>query len=126
MQKRLCKLPQAGGLFKRRGEVYLIFCVLHEVPVFSSPTIQPHYILKYSYVEDILTKRAPHRAAHISLAQEFKRDGRIIMGGALADLTGATVIFRSKEDIENFIKQDPYFNNGLVTNHETAEWSVVV
>ena len=99
---------------------------LHKVPVFSSPTIQPHYILQYSYVEDILTKRAPHRAAHISLAQEFKRDGRIIMGGALADLTGATVIFRSKEDIETFIKQDPYFNNGLVTNHEIAEWSVVV
>ena len=99
---------------------------LHEVLVFSSPTIKPHYILKYSYVEDILNKRAPHRAAHISLAQEYKRDGRIIMGGALADLTGATVIFRSKEDIETFIRQDPYFNNGLVTDHQVAEWSVVV
>ena len=94
--------------------------------VFSTPTIKPHYILKYSYVEDILTRRAPHRAAHISLAQEYKRDGRIILGGALADLSGATVIFRSREDIETFISQDPYFNNGLVTDHEVAEWSVVV
>ena len=77
-------------------------------------------------MEDILTRRAPHRAAHISLAQEYKRDGRIILGGALADLSGATVIFRRREDIETFLSQDPYFNNGLVTDHEVAEWSVVV
>ena len=94
--------------------------------VFSTPTIKPHYILKYSYVADILTRRAPHRAAHISLAQEYKKDGRIVMGGALGDLSGATVIFRKMEDIDNFLKQDPYFNNGLVTDHEVAEWSVVV
>ena len=94
--------------------------------VFSTPTIKPHYILRYSYVEDILSKRAPHRAAHIGLAQEYKRDGRIILGGALADLSGAEVIFRNREDIDTFIKQDPYFNNGLVTDHEVAEWSVVV
>ena len=48
------------------------------------------------------------------------------MGGALGDLSGATVIFRKMEDIDNFLKQDPYFNNGLVTDHEVAEWSVVV
>ena len=99
---------------------------IHQVLVFSTPTIKPHYILRYSYVEDILTKRAPHRAAHIGLAQEYKRDGRIILGGALADLSGAEVIFRSREDIDTFIKQDPYFNNGLVTDHEVKEWSVVV
>ena len=52
--------------------------------------------------------------------------GRIILGGALADLSGAEVIFRNREDIDTFIKQDPYFNNGLVTDHEVAEWSVVV
>ena len=77
-------------------------------------------------MEDVATKRAPFRADHISLAGEYKSDGRIVMGGALADLSGASIVFRSKEDAEKFMTEDPYFKNGIVTDHQVLEWSVVV
>lgn len=44
----------------------------------------------------------------------------------MADLSGASVIFRSREDAERFVEEDPYFLNGIVTSHEVKEWSVVV
>ena len=48
------------------------------------------------------------------------------MGGALADLSGAEVIFRSRQDAETFVAEDPYVKNGVVTSHNVREWSVVV
>ena len=92
----------------------------------SSPSLSPHYILQYQYVEDVAAKRAPHRAAHLALATQYKQQGKIVMGGALADLSGAEVIFRSKEDAETFVAEDPYVKNGIVTSHNVREWSVVV
>jgi len=92
----------------------------------SSPSIHPHYILKYSVVDDFGSKRAAHRDAVIALAGRYKREGRLVMAGALGDLTGATFIFSSREAAEAFMLEDPYINNGLVTSHELAEWSVVM
>ena len=94
--------------------------------LFSSPSIHPHYILKYSVVDDFGARRAPHRDAVIALAGRYKREGRLVMAGALGDLTGATFVFSSREAAEAFMVEDPYINNGLVTSHELAEWSVVM
>ena len=94
--------------------------------LFSSPSIHPHYILKYSVVDDFGTRRAPHRDAVIALAGRYKREGRLVMAGAMGDLTGATFVFSSREAAEAFMVEDPYINNGLVTSHELAEWSVVM
>jgi len=116
-------VSEAEEVIKNR----LSSCVTSEVSSSSSgPTITPHYILKYTYVEDVASKRAPFRADHISLAGQYKSDGRIVMGGALADLSGASIVFRSKEDAEKFMTEDPYFKNGIVTDHQVLEWSVVV
>ena len=49
----------------------------------------------------------------------------MVMGGALADLSGATCIFKNKQDAEAFISEDPYVKNGIVTDSSMAEWSVV-
>ena len=92
----------------------------------QTPSVRPHYILQYLYVEDVATRRAPHRAAHLALAAQYKLQGKIVMDGALADLSGAEVIFRSREDAETFVAEDPYVKNGVVTSHEVREWSVVV
>lgn len=72
------------------------------------------------------SRRAPYREAHLALASHYKLEGKIVMGGAMADLTGAYVIFRCKEDADKFVQEDPYVLNGIVTSHEVREWSVVV
>jgi len=91
----------------------------------APPKITPYWLLHYTYTDNVLEKRVPHRPEHLRLAGEFKSEGRLVMGGALGDLTGATVIFRSKEDAEAFVSQDPYVKNGIVTGYEVKEWSVV-
>jgi len=91
----------------------------------APPQITPHWLLQYTYTDNVLEKRVPHRPDHLKLAGEFKKAGKMVMGGALGDLTGATVIFRNKEDAEEFVSQDPYVKNGIVTDYVVKEWSVV-
>lgn len=72
----------------------------------APPQITPHWLLQYTYTDNVLEKRVPHRPDHLKLAGEFKKAGKMVMGGALGDLTGATVIFRNKEDAEEFVAQE--------------------
>ena len=90
------------------------------------PRVRPHFMLQYSYVEDVEVKRAPHRASHLGLASQYKRDGRLVMGGAYSDMSGAVAVFRTREDAQAFVDSDPYVKNGIVTKHMIQEWSVVV
>ena len=91
----------------------------------GTPKITPHYLLQYTYTDNVLEKRVPFRQEHLQVAGSFKAKGKLVMGGALGDLTGATVIFRTREDAEEFVSEDPYVKNGIVTKYEVREWSVV-
>ena len=97
-----------------------------DVVILSAPSIHPHYILKYQVVADFGLRRTPHRDAVIALAGRYKRERRLVMAGAMGDLTGVTLVFRTRGDAEHYMAEDPYINNGLVTSHELAEWSVVM
>ncbi len=50
------------------------------------------------------------------------------MAGAFADpLDGATFVFKAtREEVETFVANDPYVQNGLVTAHRIREWAVVI
>ena len=85
------------------------------------------YLLFYTYGENALERRAPHRPAHLELATEFHDDGGLVMAGAYNDpLDGAVLVFRSKEAAEAFAARDPYVSSGLVTKWWVREWNVVV
>jgi len=91
----------------------------------AGPTMIPHWLLQYSYVEDVVQKRKPFLREHLKLIGEFKAAGRFVMGGVLNDLSGATIIFKNKVDADEFATRDPFVENGIVTKHEVKEWSVV-
>lgn len=85
-------------------------------------------ILFYDYVDDILERRAPHRAGHLALVGEYKRDGRVVAGGALGDpVTGAAIVFRVDSDdaVREFVASDPYGRAGLITGWRIVPWNVV-
>jgi len=86
------------------------------------------YVLRYVYVEDVLERRAPHRAAHLALAKAYSDRGEIIAGGALDPPTAAYIIFRvdSRAKVEEFVQADPYVKNGIVVSHEIHDWNVMV
>lgn len=88
-----------------------------------------YYILTYHTVDNYVNLRAPFRTEHLALANSYRDRGIMIMGGALANpVDKAIVIFKSDstEEIEEFVRQDPYVQNGLVKSWEIREWTVVV
>ena len=94
----------------------------------------PHPIhARYKYVDDILERRGEFRDAHLSLALQAQREGRVVFGGAFADpVDQALIVFKadSSDDAADwaaaFVAADPYVLNGLVTEMEVRQWSVVV
>ncbi len=88
-----------------------------------------YFALIYSLVDDYLERRAALRDKHLSLAKEANSRGELILAGAFSGPADrALLIFRVKDKavIEEFIRKDPYVNNGLVTRWEIRPWSVVI
>ncbi|MEO6122490.1 MAG: YciI-like protein [Ilumatobacteraceae bacterium] len=88
-----------------------------------------HWILFYEYVDDYLDRRDEFREVHLSLARSMQRMGFLVMAGAYADpADGAALIFKTDDRaiVEQFVGDDPYVNNGLVTSWTIRQWSVVV
>jgi uncharacterized protein len=87
---------------------------------------QPHFILFYDYVDNIIERRAPHREAHMAAIRAGRDDGRIVIAGPLGDPPhGAAIVFKDKSAAEAFAGADPYVKGGLVTNWHVDIWTVV-
>lgn len=87
-----------------------------------------YYILFYKTVENYIVRRAPFRGDHLDLVGSFHSEGSLVMAGALADpADGAVLIFKgdSPEVAEEFVRQDPYVKNGLITEWSVRPWNVV-
>jgi uncharacterized protein YciI len=88
-----------------------------------------YYILFYKTVENYIEKRVPFRDKHLALVHSFHDAGHLVMAGALADPPdGAVLIFRgdTSEAVHEFVRQDPYVKNGLITEWSVRLWNVVV
>ena len=95
----------------------------------GNPSTQ--FLLRYDYVEDVLEKRGPYRQGHLDLAQKLIDDGLCLSGGPTGQVdmdvpTGALFIFTTAEAAEQFVQDDPYVSNGIVTGHSIEQWNVVV
>lgn len=88
-----------------------------------------YYALIYHLVEDYIKKRTVFREEHLKLAKEMNKKGELILAGAFTEpVDKALLVFRvsDKSVIENFVNNDPYVKNGLVTNWEIRPWAVVI
>mmetsp|Transcript_22347 Transcript_22347/g.26906 ORF Transcript_22347/g.26906 Transcript_22347/m.26906 type:complete len:137 (+) Transcript_22347:3-413(+) len=88
-----------------------------------------HFMLTYTYVPDILEKRGPYRAEHLSLAQAQIDEGNMLMAGPLAEpVDGAMFLWNcdNTDMIEEFVKNDSYVKGGLVPSYTIREWSVLL
>ena len=100
-------------------------------PTAYAQAVEPgkYLILFYDYVADIVERRAEHRPAHLDLVTAYKRDGRVMAGGALGDPpTGAAIVFRTEDEdeVRAFVQSDPYHVAGLVTAWRIVPWTVAV
>lgn len=88
-----------------------------------------HHLLFYDYVEDIAERRAPFREAHLALARQAHEAGTLLLAGALAEpLDGAVFVFKTGDPavVEEFVENDPYVAEGLVTGWRIRPWTVVI
>ena len=83
-------------------------------------------LLTYAYVDDMATKREPHRDGHLALIDEMKADGRLLIAGATGKPpSGGALAFASAEAAEQFVAEDPYGEAGLIVSHRIEPWTVV-
>jgi uncharacterized protein YciI len=88
-----------------------------------------YWILFYDLVEDYLERRPQFREEHLALANAAVERGEMVMAGALANPPdGAVIVFKADDAsvVEEFARNDPYVNNGLVTDWKVREWTVVI
>ncbi len=88
-----------------------------------------HFVLFYDYPADFRERRAPHRAAHIALANASTARGELQLGGAFTDDPPKGMLLFKAESAavaEDFARADPYVVNGVVKSWRVREWVTVV
>jgi uncharacterized protein YciI len=96
------------------------------VPTNLRPVPQTLYVLFYEYGDDVLTRRAPLRPAHLELIEAYQADGRLLMAGAYGDPPqGGLLVYSSAEAAEAFAGEDPYVSQGLVERWRVEPWNIV-
>ncbi|MDP9373163.1 MAG: YciI family protein [Chloroflexota bacterium] len=83
------------------------------------------YVLFYDSTEDILSKAAPHIAAHSARLRDFHARGTLLMGGAFANVQddGAMIIFTTRDAAEEFVQGDPYLLHGVIRAWHIRAWN---
>ncbi len=83
--------------------------------------------LRYSYVLDILERRAPHRDAHLELVRRWTEEGKLVIAGALGDPPHEALFGFDcdEETVGGFVAADPYVAAGLVSERSIVPWAVV-
>jgi uncharacterized protein len=78
----------------------------------------------YEMAPDALSKVMIHFPAHRARLDEFHERGVLIAAGPLGNPPeGAMAIFTTREAAEEFIKDDPFVTNGLISKWRLVEWN---
>lgn len=75
--------------------------------------------------DDYLTKREPHRRAHLERLMGLRARGLVIGGGPTPDGRGADVFYRVQQpdDIRRLVEEDPYYTGGVWPTYTPRSFS---
>jgi uncharacterized protein len=78
-----------------------------------------YYMLYYKLVPDILEKRMPFKDEHMRILKELSSKGLVFVGAEVKEGFPAVFMFEGKNDeiLHEWLRRDPYINNGLVMEH---------
>jgi uncharacterized protein YciI len=87
-----------------------------------------HVVLEYTLAADYLERRAALRDDHLALARAAHERGELLLAGALPDpYDRALLVWTApRAVVEQFVQDDPYVVQGLVTGWTIRDWNVVV
>ena len=83
------------------------------------------YVLLYESADDVLAKAPAHFAAHTARGREFHERGSLVAYGPFGNPQdeGSMAVFTSREDAEEFAREDPFVLNGVVRGWQIREWN---
>ena len=93
---------------------------------------QPRYhvvfcTLGYSSFEEARTEAPDEISAHIKRSRELHENGTLLMAGAFLDETdeplSTMAVTFSREAAEEYVKGDPFFINGKMSEWRVREWA---
>jgi uncharacterized protein YciI len=86
-----------------------------------------HHVLIYTYVPDMAQRREEFRSAHLARIIAQRDTGHIFLAGGFDPPTGGAIVFRGvgPDHVEAFVKRDPYYINGLVTDYRIERWNLI-
>jgi uncharacterized protein YciI len=85
------------------------------------------FVMIYETATDGLEKARLHYQAHRARLDDFHARGSLLMAGPLMNPTdGALGIFSSREAAEEFIREDPFVLNQVVSKWTIREWNEVL
>jgi uncharacterized protein YciI len=80
----------------------------------------------YDMAPGALAHLKEHYPAHRARLDEFHRRGVLLAAGPLGNPPESAMgIFTSREAAEEFIKEDPFVTNGLVSGWRLLDWNAV-
>jgi len=82
------------------------------------------YAIIYSFIKDIHYKRIPFRDDHLKLIEKYEKSpGVKLIGGSFFPNDGGIIMLETDNDElpQQFVSQDPYYKNKLVTKYEIKE-----
>lgn len=82
------------------------------------------YVLFYESGDDLAEKAPLHLPAHSALGHEFHERGSLVAYGPFANPQeeGSMAVFTSREQAEEFARNDPFVLNGVVRSWQIREW----
>jgi uncharacterized protein YciI len=87
----------------------------------------PKHVLFYTSADDVLAKAPEHYPAHSARCDEFHARGSLLMVGTFGDpqREGSMAIFTTREAAQEFVSEDPFVLNGVVSRWRIREWNEV-
>lgn len=84
----------------------------------------PIYHVAVTTAPDYVTRREPHRAAHIARLSELRARGAVIGGGPAPDGSSADLFYRAPDEatLGRLLEEDPYRRAGAWTGHRATAY----
>lgn len=87
----------------------------------------PLFVLMFRYVEDAALV-SEHRPEHREYLQTFLERGELLAAGPLGEPgpAGGLLLLQveSADRVEEILKGDPFYTQGVITEHMVQEWTL--
>ena len=84
-------------------------------------------VLEYASFEEALAEAPDAIAAHVKRSRELHESGTLLMAGAFLDKNdeplGTMAVTTSREAADEYVRGDPFFLNGMMSEWYTREWA---